>query len=330
MVANAKSFETYQLCALVSKANGEEPIGSAVSFDHCLVMELPLPWPRDALQADHVPQGVLAVLKQTEERGLIKVRPQAIIPDPEYSQPGYTRVIHYHRPNERIVHYEKNEFVVPDVKVEPLVEALFKKPERLPRFATYRQETRHIREMLVCTHGSRDTCCGTFGAPIYQALREKYVSASTGQLRVWRTSHTGGHRFAPTLIDFPDGRYWGRVELAILDLLVKRNGPVTRLHDFYRGWSALTTPEQVAEREIWMREGWPWLEYQKTSRVLTFDEANKRTKMRIEFGMPEEAIFGAYEATVEVYGSVMTLPSSGAGPLQAEALYRVSNLTKFS
>lgn len=79
-----------------------------------------------------------------------------------------------------------------------------------------------------------------------------------------------------------------------------------------------------------MREGWSWLEYQKTSQVLAFDEANKQTEVRIEFATPMEAIFGAYEAIVEAYDSVMTLPSSGAGPLQAETLYRVRNLTKFS
>ncbi len=42
----------------------------------------------------------------------------------------------------------------------------------------------------------------------------------------------------------------------MLDLLVHRNGPVADLHPFYRGWCGLKQFEQIAEREIWMQEGW--------------------------------------------------------------------------
>jgi len=329
MVANIHPTENNQLCALVSKANGEEPIGSAVSFEQCLVMELPLPWPRDAWQAGHVPQEILAVLKRAEARGG-NVRPQAILPDWEYSVPGKTRLFHYRRPAENITQYEKQEYVVPEAEVEALVVAIFEAPDRLPSFAPYRQATENVREILVCTHGSRDTCCGSFGVPIYQTLREQYTAASNGQLRVWRTSHTGGHRFAPTLIDFPQGHYWGRVEVDMLDLLINRTGPVSGLGDFYRGWSALSTLEQVVEREIWLKEGWDWLNYQKTSRVLSLDEAANRADVEVTFTPPKPGPSGVYEATVEQYDTVRTLPSSGSGPLREEPLYRVSRLAKRS
>jgi hypothetical protein len=242
-----------QLCALVSKANGEEPIGSAAHFEICLVMELTLPWPKDAWQAAHLPAGLLDLFKRVEAQG-VKLRPQAVIPDPDYSKPGYTRLICYRRPAARFSRYQKQEYLVPDGQVTALAEALLEQPSALSRFEPYRQETDHIREILVCTHGSRDTCCGSFGFRIYEPLRRDYATSET--LRVWRTSHTGGHRFAPTLIDFPEGRYWGRVEADILDNLLHRRGSVVDLAESYRGWSALTTLEQVAERDIWLQEGW--------------------------------------------------------------------------
>ena len=325
-MAQLQSTEQYRLCAQVSRANGEEPIGSAVTFEQCLIIELPLPWPRDAMQTLHLPSGVLEVLTRASEGGL-KVRPQAIIPDEEYSLPGHTRIIRYAQPAGYLSRFQKQEYVVPQEQVGALVKALFEQPEALPAFAAFRQQTDAVREILVCTHGSRDTCCGTLGVPIYKALRQDYAAASDGRLRVWRTSHTGGHRFAPTLIDFPDGHYWGRVEPAMLDLLVHRSGPVAQLREYYRGWSALSHLEQVVEREAWQAEGWTWLDYHKISQIRTADQADGWAEVILSFNGPA-GLAGSYEAIVEQCGSVMTLPSSGSGPLREEPLYQVLNLKR--
>ena len=51
--------------------------------------------------------------------------------------------------------------------------------------------------LLVCTHGKRDKCCAVFGRPVADELTAKY-----GQM-VWESSHTKGHRFAPSMILLP-------------------------------------------------------------------------------------------------------------------------------
>ena len=53
------------------------------------------------------------------------------------------------------------------------------------------------RDILVCTHGARDACCGKFGYGFYVEMRGLAAVRGDG-VRVWRTSHLGGHRFAPT------------------------------------------------------------------------------------------------------------------------------------
>ncbi|WP_024796004.1 sucrase ferredoxin [Tomitella biformata] len=58
---------------------------------------------------------------------------------------------------------------------------------------------------LVCTHGKRDVCCALWGRPIAASL------AAAGQ-DVWECSHTGGHRFAPSMISLPTGYSWGRLD----------------------------------------------------------------------------------------------------------------------
>lgn len=58
---------------------------------------------------------------------------------------------------------------------------------------------------LVCTNGRRDRCCSRYGLGLYQALEEQVGQAA------WQSTHLGGHRFAPTVVTFPDGAYYGRL-----------------------------------------------------------------------------------------------------------------------
>jgi hypothetical protein len=54
------------------------------------------------------------------------------------------------------------------------------------------------RDILVCTHGSRDRCCSRFGAPIYRQARRLVGELELENTRIWQASHIGGHRMAPT------------------------------------------------------------------------------------------------------------------------------------
>ena len=95
---------------------------------------------------------------------------------------------------------------------------------------------------LVCTNGSRDRCCATLGVPVYLTM-----AAYAGD-QVWQTTHTGGHRFAATMIVLPHGLYYGRLSaedaLPIVDTY--NAGDVYAL-DRYRGRSCYKAPVQAAE-----------------------------------------------------------------------------------
>lgn len=326
------SLSNCRFCSVVSKKNDEDPIGSAGYFDHWLIFETPLPWKTNIwLEPDPIPKPVILVLKSIWEDE-IKMRTLAIAPDREYSQPGYTRLLYYRRPAAAFARFEKFEYVLPVDAVTPLVVALIKQPEQLPEFEQYQQDTSHIRDLMVCTHGNVDAACARFGYPIYRQLRQKYAVASAGTLRVWQCSHFGGHRFAPTLVDLPEARYWGHLELGVLDALVKRDRPVTELRFHYRGWGGMTKFEQIVEREIWMREGWEWLEYYKSGQILAMDEDKTWAEVRINFTAPNGSLKGAYEAKVEVSGQVMTASWTSSEddqePIEAVNQYRVSRLVK--
>ncbi|MER3491970.1 MAG: sucrase ferredoxin [Mastigocladus sp. ERB_26_2] len=316
-----------RFCSVISQTNGEDPIGSAGTFEHYLILETAQPWPvKMWLEPEPISQEVLDALHIVWERG----RPLTIAPDREYSHPDYTRVLYYRRPAKLFAEFEKHEFIVPHSLVSSLILALLKQPDRLPAFEEYRQHTNHIRELLICTHANIDVACARFGYPIYKKLRSEYANASGGKLRVWRCSHFGGHQFAPTLIDMPQGTYWGHLQPEILDTIVQRSGSLTKLYPFYRGWGGLSQFEQIAEREIWMQEGWDWINYHKMGQVLAIDEVNQDwAKVRIDFTTNDRTTSSAYEAMIELSGHVMTAFDSGENePLEKVKQYRVSRLAK--
>jgi hypothetical protein len=316
-----------RLCCVVSRAVKEDPAGCGAPFVGYLGIEVAPPWMDDVSESPHFPDGLREAVDKAKHAGIIG-KFTALFPDPVYSREGYVRMLYLHKPPGPFATYEKSEYAVPNSEIVPLVEALAEGSDRLSRFEGYEEDTSGRRDLLVCTHGSHDACCGKFGYPVYETLRHGYAGASERLLRVWRTSHIGGHRFAPTLIDFPEGRYWGHLEPDALEKLVLRKGSVSELGRFYRGWAGLSGKfEQIAEREIFVREGWEWTRYLKSGRTLLPDENEDRAEVRIEYATPGGST-GAYEATVETSGTLLTLFDSGPSPLQEVKQYRVSSLER--
>ncbi|NML52993.1 TIM barrel protein [Streptomyces sp. R302] len=256
-------------CSLVARTAAEDPIGTARPFDRFLMLELPLPWPpgmgTPVWETDRVPAALRSALRRatrrTEERGLT-MKTFAAAPDPEYSTPGLLRIIRFDRAPGPAAPLSRTEHHVPTDQAPALIDALFAAPDAddtaasLAPFAAYRVTTAH-RDLVVCTHASVDACCGTLGYPFYEQLRRAHGSG--GAVRVWRISSFGGHRFAPTLVDFPEGRVWGNLTPDRMDRLVERTGDPADLMDLYRGWACLPDPgEQVLERELFRTYGWEW------------------------------------------------------------------------
>lgn len=73
--------------------------------------------------------------------------------------------------------------------------------------------------VLVCTHGKRDVCCALKGRPLAAALSGRH--SGEGLPLVWETSHTKGHRFAPSVLLMPWGYSYGRLTEETGDGLVR-------------------------------------------------------------------------------------------------------------
>ncbi len=295
-----------RLCTFTAKQDREDPVPSAARWDRCLAIEVDTPWNKEITDSAAFPPGVAYAAARYEERGGA-LRIQGLMRDDEYSVAGHTRVIEASLDRDA-GRYETAEYVVPHDAVGDVVERLLNGNGA----GEYRRDLGGVRDILVCTHGSRDACCARFGYRVYRRLRDEYAA---GGLRVWRTSHTGGHRFAPTLIDLPQGRYWAWIGDESLDSLIAREGPIDAMIDGYRGLAALATPyEQVAEREAFRREGWPWTAFAVSSRVVEFDEAAAVANVRIDFESPSGDRSGSYAAAVRRLEDIVTEGCASAEP----------------
>jgi hypothetical protein len=103
---------------------------------------------------------------------------------------------------------------------------------------------------------------------------------------LWRTSHTGGHRFAPTAVLLPEGTCWGYLDADAVHRIVGRLGAACDHAARYRGCAGLAGPAvQALEREVLAEVGWGLLDRPRRGEVdgsgsvrLTVDEPGGATR----------------------------------------------------
>jgi len=110
---------------------------------------------------------------------------------------------------------------------------------------------------IVCTHGTHDACCGKHGAAWLRGVAKLH---NADWPTVWRATHLGGHRFAPTYFSLPDGLCWGRVTDADAKALAGfERWPADLVRRCLRGRLGLGAADQVADAETIARLGKDWL-----------------------------------------------------------------------
>lgn len=313
--------EPINFCSIFARNAGEEPIGSAWSAKRFFLVEVALPWPYNLLEARGIPDGIPAAVDELYQThldwGVI-----AIAPDPAYSVAGKTRIVDLDFSGSPLAQASRRDLLVDFNQVGDAVKAICR-GEALP--SSVEIDPTEYRDLLVCTHGAIDACCATFGFPAYSKLRA--LAKGMPQTRIWRCSHFGGHRFAPTMLDLPDGRYWGFLDGGNLETILHRNGSIESVRSCYRGWAGYEHPsEQLLEREALVREGWGWLDWPQSSEIIERDANGEPLKLSITGHRPNGSIV-RYEGMIEDLGELMTLGTTNGDP-HPQRIHRIANLTR--
>ena len=217
-----------EYCSQISAKAGENMVGTAPQVDFWILLELREQWTRDPLVHEtNLPKflkdWLTASLSTIETKGY-KPRLQFIRNDFRNSEPlnlfvcstGCVRRLEFDC-------YE--DLLALDLEKDVNIEV-------------------HENHYFVCTHGTRDLCCSRWGLPTMRALSQ------FDRERTWRSSHLGGHRYAPNVLVLPQGRLYGRVyeqDVGKFFEVVERGGVPWK---FLRGRSEFSKEAQACENRI--------------------------------------------------------------------------------
>jgi len=296
-------------CAAIARQTGEEPIGTASHYQTYVLIECPYPWSANVFDSRQIPPALKQFITQTQSQRSVRFLCVNQGRSARSSADAKTRVLIYDSlhllASERTYARRENdggswfgsyrgfEFVVEGLdQVEDCVRAYWQginlgKP--ITRF----------KDVLICTHGMRDKCCARFGQPFFRAAERMVAEKSLSDVRIWRVSHIGGHRFAPTAIVLPEGRYYARLTVSALQSFLTCWGSTEQLlidlQQTYRGWGLLPPALQVLERTFFRQLGWAWLSYRLSYCVL--NETDKTTLAVLWMQSPE-GVLTTYRAEV--------------------------------
>lgn len=99
--------------------------------------------------------------------------------------------------------------------------------------------------LLICTHAKRDVCCAIKGRPLAAELAVQFPSGF-----VWESSHTKGHRFAPSMLLMPWNYSFGRLNAEATAALLTAAQRGEFFHPGNRGRGTLDARGQVAELAV--------------------------------------------------------------------------------
>jgi len=222
-------------CSVWARSQDLDPAGTAGSYSGYLTVDIPLPWPRDVSEVPEV----------AELTGLLSgsgLRVQATVPA------GQRRSVTWY---ERRAGAWTGELTARTVDIDTDLSSAVR--ELLEGGG----EALHGKDVLVCGHGRRDVCCGSSGTDLAVELGRGELP---GGARLHRTSHTGGHRFAPTFIVLPEATLWAFADADLVTRVLSRRGDAADVADRYRGCSGLHGARvQVLEREVLREVGWDLL-----------------------------------------------------------------------
>ena len=230
------SIETpLKTCSMLSRERGEQVFGTASQAQVWLLLEYSHPMGTKAFEESNLPEPVKKHLDSfVENRPGSKVQ---LIKRPSNRSKTITFFLAVTKESSPLLfefhldHYE-------DLADLDLTQAF--SGEGLKEYI----RTRPL--FLICTNGKRDPCCAQWGLPLYNALSKNNPDS------LWQTSHVGGHRFAPNLVCFPHGLYYGRADHHQAQNLMDKYQQNQIQLENYRGRSSY--PPEVQAAEYYLRE----------------------------------------------------------------------------
>jgi hypothetical protein len=221
-------------CSEFARSIDVLPPGSGLFLERVVLVSVPLPWPKPALNHELLrPLNALLLASATRSRLFAMEPTSGHIEVEVYERAGVTTTSRRWRLGQSQD--------LPAV-ISAIADCAIGHLDTLD-VGGERSDDALAATFLVCTQGSHDSCCGISGV----ALADEIESSRAGYV-VRRVSHTGGHRFSPTFLSFPSGRMWAFANIELVDRIANHQMTSADFANHARGWwGARVGPAQVAE-----------------------------------------------------------------------------------
>lgn len=174
----------------LARRNGEPLPGSVKTIERLILLTWPKKWwAAEPKHSQHLPPEFLAWFEERQQRGesvSLRLVWREGLPEDRFSLLAFPAGVEYSR-----------------LRAEDLAPTL----ERLGSGG----KVLSGRELLVCTHGGHNPCCGKFGTNLLDALGGA-LPGSDARFRLWESSHIGGCRFSANCLVLPEGDCYGQMQ----------------------------------------------------------------------------------------------------------------------
>ncbi|WP_017651603.1 sucrase ferredoxin [Fortiea contorta] len=264
-------------CSDHSRQIREDIVGSATNYETYILIECPPPWTSEAFNSRWVPPNLKNLVAETN-RAKLPIR-FLLIANEQSHKTDQTTILIYQKQTGLSNGYQKREFQLANIEKV----ADFLKKFVWDTVSHWEIASNFTRDILICTHGSHDKCCAKYGNSFYFQATDTVENLGLDHVRIWRSSHFGGHRFAPTAIDLPEGRYYGALNQDSFRSILTKTGDIQCFNQVYRGWGILPTAMQILEKELILRYGWDWLNYKVAYKIVEQSLDNQTMLVELTF-----------------------------------------------
>ena len=307
-------------CAQFARTLEVDSGGTAIRADRVVLVEVALPWPKPALSHPLVVELVELARRSKLPTRVLLTTPQGLS--------GPHRIVVFERlgGGASETHYRFETADDARLVGQALLDAETGSTERSDGTSSRGGPPDHellidyvpsaSQAVLVCTQGSHDVCCGSEG----ERLAGEIQKVGRPDLTIYRVSHTGGHRFAPTAMTIPDGRMWAGLDSETLLSVIDNILDPAVAASFCRGWWGAETGEaQVAERAVFAEFGWTLDDH---DRLVTTAAAGETVACVVETDV------GSWEVTVGHGRVVPTIAcrEPGGQPVKSGTEYVVASI----
>ncbi len=314
-------------CSKATKLSNENIICSITKLEAQLAIELEEPWESIPLKSIKFPQALLKLVPQ-----LAKMKIEFGVnyfAKNEHSIKDHTRIFIFKRNEHEFEDFNKLEILVPNNELQDII------PLFVEYFASHNnpfqnweiKTHKNVNELFICTHGARDQCCGKYGLQLYQEFETQPNQKRTSQFRIWKSSHIGGHRYAPTFYEAPSMRWYGLFNKKDIPDFLNREEAKFNIANNYRGMSGIINKYALlAENELFKKYSWNWLKAENKNYEVTGIDGQDSAKVDFYFKLHDSP--NLMKASFQIYFDKITegISSCGSSDVKSVKQYIVQEI----